>query len=134
MVSRVTVRPTIIVMTDGQTNQAPSGWSLPSGFKWSDWTDYDHNGTADYTTSDVNKKYAFWVATEAIKRGITIHTITVGADADKDLMKAIAFAGKGVYVDVPGGSTVAAMRQQMLDAFSQIAAKVPPAQLIYDTQ
>ncbi len=130
--SRYGARPTIIVMTDGQTNQAPSGWSMPAGFKWSDWTDYDGNGTADYTTTDINKKYAFYQATEAIKRGITVHTITVGADADKDLMKAIAFAGKGIYIDVPGGSTIAAMHQQMLDAFSQIAAKVPPAQLIYD--
>jgi hypothetical protein len=129
--SRYGARPTIIVMTDGQTNQKPSGWVIPSDFKWSDWTDYDGDGVADYTTTDVNKKYAFWVATEAIKRGVTIHTITVGADADRDLMKAIAFAGKGVYIDVPGGSTIASMHQQMLDAFSQIAAKVPPAQLVY---
>ncbi len=130
--SRYGARPTIIVMTDGDTNQAPSGWSMPAGFKWSDWTDYDGNGTADYTTTDINKKYAFYQATEAIKRGITIHTITVGADADHDLMKAIAFAGKGVYVDVPGGSTIASFHTQMLAAFSQIAAKVPPASLIYD--
>ena len=130
--SRYGARPTMIVMTDGQTNQAPHGWSLPSGFKWSDWTDYDGNGTADYTTSDVNKKYAFWEATEAIQRGITIHTITVGAGADRNLMKAIAFAGKGICIDVPGGSTIADMHQQMLDAFSQIAAKLPPAQLISD--
>ena len=47
-------------------------------------------------------------------------------------MKAIAFAGKGICVDVPGGTTIAAMHAQMLAAFSQIAAKVPPAQLIYD--
>jgi Flp pilus assembly protein TadG len=130
--SRYGARPTIIVMTDGETNQAPSGWSMPSGFKWSDWTDYDGNGTADYTTTDINKKYAFYQATEAIKRGITIHTITVGADADHDLMKAIAFAGKGIYVDVPGGSTIASFHTQMLAAFSQIAAKIPPAQLISD--
>ena len=86
--------------------EAPSGWAMPSGFKWTDWTDYDGNGAADYTTTDINKKYAFWEATEAIKRGITIHTITVGADADRDLMKAIAFAGKGIFIDVPGGSTI----------------------------
>jgi Flp pilus assembly protein TadG len=132
--SRYGARPTIIVMTDGQTNQAPHGWSMPSDFNWADWTDYDGDGTADYTTSDNNKKYAFYEATEAIKRGITIHTITVGADADRDLMKAIAFAGKGICIDVPGGSTIAEMHQQMLDAFSQIAAKVPPAQLIYTDQ
>ncbi len=129
--SRYGARPTIIVMTDGNTNQKPSGWVMPGDFKWSDWTDYNGDGVADYQTTDANKKYAFWVATEAIKRGVTIHTITVGADADKDLMKAIAFAGKGVYVDVPGGSTIASFQSQMLAAFSQIAAKVPPAQLVY---
>lgn len=128
--SRYGARPTIIVMTDGETNQAPNGWTMPSSFKWSDWTDYDGNGTADYTTTDINKKYAFYQATEAIKLGITIHTITVGADADHDLMKAIAFAGKGVYVDVPGGSTIQSFHDQMIAAFSQIAAKVPPAQLV----
>ena len=130
--SRYGARPTLIVMTDGQTNQAPNGWSMPNTFKWSDWTDYDSNGTADYTTTDINKKYAFYQATEAIKRGITIHAITVGVGADRDLMKAIAFAGKGICVDVPGGTTIAAMREQMLSAFSQIAAKVPPASLIHD--
>ena len=130
--SRYGARPTLIVMTDGQTNQAPNGWSMPNTFKWSDWTDYDSNGTANYTTSDINKKYAFYQATEAIKRGITIHAITVGVGADRDLMKAIAFAGKGICVDVPGGTTIAAMREQMLSAFSQIAAKVPPASLIHD--
>ena len=105
---RYGARPTMIVMTDGQTNQKPSSWSLPASFKWKDWTDYDGDGMANYTTSDNYKKYAFWEATEAIKRGITIHTIAVGADADRDLMKAIAFAGGGVFIDVPGGSTVAA--------------------------
>lgn len=129
--SRYGAHPTLVVMTDGQTNQKPSGWSMPAGFNWAEWTDYDGNGTADYTTTDANKKYAFWEATEAAKRGITIHTITVGAGADRDLMKAIAFASGGIHVDVPGGSTIAEMQQQMLDAFSQIAAKLPPAQLIY---
>jgi Flp pilus assembly protein TadG len=129
--SRYGARPTLVVMTDGQTNQKPSGWTLPAGFNWAEWTDYDGNGTADYTTTDANKKYAFWEATEAAKRGVTIHTITVGAGADRDLMKAIAFACGGIHVDVPGGSTIAEMQQQMLDAFSQIAAKLPPAQLTY---
>jgi len=129
--ARYGARPTLIVMTDGQTNQKPSGWVMPGGFNWAQWTDYDGNGAADYTTSDANKKYSFWEATEAIKRGVTIHTIAVGAGADRDLMKAIAFAGKGQYINVPGGSTIAAMQEQMLDAFSKIAAKVPPAQLVY---
>jgi hypothetical protein len=47
-------------------------------------------------------------------------------------MKAIAFAGGGVYINVPGGSSVEEMEEQLLDAFSQIGAKVPPAQLVYE--
>ena len=47
--TRYGARPTMIVMTDGQTNQKPSGWSLPASFKWKDWTDYDGDGVANYT-------------------------------------------------------------------------------------
>jgi len=130
--SRYGARPTMIVMTDGQTNQKPSGWSLPTTFKWSDWTDYNGDGAADYSTSDNNKRYAFWEATEAVKRGITIHTIAVGAGADRDLMEAIAFAGGGVFIDVPVHSTVEEIEEQLSAAFSQIAAKVPAAQLMYE--
>ncbi|MGD9632325.1 MAG: pilus assembly protein TadG-related protein [Pirellulales bacterium] len=130
--SRYGARPTMIVMTDGQTNQKPSNWSLPTSFKWKDWTDYDGNGAADYSTSDNNKRYAFWEATEAVKRGITIHTIAVGAQADRDLMRAIAFAGGGVFIDVPVHSTVEEVEEQLSSAFSQIAAKVPAAQLMYE--
>jgi hypothetical protein len=130
--SRYGARPTMIVMTDGQTNQKPGGWSMPGNFSWSDWTDYDGDGNANYYTSNNYKKYAFWEATEAVKRGITIHTLAVGAGADRDLMRAIAFAGGGVYINVPGGTTVAEMEEQLLDAFGQVAAKVPPAKLIYE--
>lgn len=129
---RYGARPTVILMTDGQANKSPGGWSLPGNFKWKDWTDYDGDGNADYTTGDRNKQYAFYEATEAIKRGVTIHTLAVGAGADRDIMRAIAFAGDGVFISVPGGSTVAEMESQMLDAFSQIAAKVPPAKLVFE--
>jgi hypothetical protein len=130
--SRYGARPTMILMTDGQTNEVPSGWSLPSGFKWSDWTDYDGDGGANYSTTNNYKRYAFWEATEAIKRGITIHTIAIGAEADRDLMEAIAFAAGGVFIDVPAHSTIEEMQEQLNAAFSQIAAKVPPAQLMYE--
>lgn len=130
--SRYGARPTMILMTDGLANESKSGWSMPSGFNWADWTDYDGDGTADYSTNDQHKKYAFWEATQCVERGITIHTMAVGVNADHDLMRAIAFAGGGVYISVPGGSTIAEMEDQMLEAFSQIAAKVPPAQLVYE--
>ena len=129
---RYGARPTVILMTDGQANKYPSGWSLPSNFNWDEWTDYDGDGRADYTTKDNSKRYAFYQATEAIKRGVTIHTMAVGATADREIMRAIAFAGGGVFINVPGGATIAEMEDQMIEAFSQIAAKVPPAKLVFD--
>ncbi|HRX82562.1 MAG TPA: hypothetical protein P5307_26025, partial [Pirellulaceae bacterium] len=80
---------------------------------------------------DKKKQYAFWEATEAIRSGVTVHTMSVGVDADRDLMEAIAFAGNGVWMNVPGGTTVTQMEEELIDAFRQIAAKVPPAKLIY---
>jgi len=130
--SRYGARPTLVLMTDGLANRRPSSWSLPANFHWEDWTDFNGDGSADYTTSDNYKRYAFWEATEAIKRGITIHTIAVGADADRDMLEAIAKASGGVYIDVPGGSTVEEVEEQLSSAFSQIAAKVPAAQLLYE--
>ncbi len=130
--SRYGARPTMIIMTDGQTNQGPEDWSLPAGFDWADWTDYDGDGTADYTTSNWKKQYSFWEATKAIERGITLHTMAVGAGADRDLMEAIAFAGSGIFISVPGGATVAEMESQLLDAFRNIASQVPPAKLVFE--
>jgi len=129
---RYGTRPTMLIMTDGRTNKQPSDWSLPSDFSWADWTDYDGDGSANYSTSNSNRQYAFWEATEAIKRGVTIHTMSVGAGADPAIMRAIAFAGKGVFIDVPGGSTIAEMEDQVIAAFEQIASKVPPATLVYE--
>lgn len=130
--SRYGARPTMIIMTDGQTNQGPSGWSMPADFDWNEWTDYDGDGVADYTTSNWKKEYSFWEATEAIKRGITLHTLAVGQGADRELMEAIAFAGGGIYIDVPGGSSVAELESQLIDAFRNIASSVPPAKLVYE--
>ena len=61
--------------------------------------------------------------------GVTIHTVSVGAEADKDLLRAIAYAGGGIHVHVPGGVTIEQMNAQMLRAFGRIAAKVPLAKL-----
>ena len=129
---RYGARPTLLIMTDGLANIKPSSWSLPSDFSWADWTDYDGDGNADYSTSDNYKRYAFWEATEAAKRGIILHTLAVGNSADTDLMRAIAFVGGGIFINVPGGSTIAEMEEQLTEAFSQIAAKVPPPKLVYE--
>ncbi len=130
--SRYGSRPTVLVITDGQTNQMPSNWTLPSDWNWDELTDYDGDGEADYTTSDKKKQYAFYEAVQGMNKGYTFHTMTVGAGADRDLMEAIAFAGQGTWIDVPGGSTVEEMQDQMLAAFSEIAGRVPPPTLVYD--
>jgi hypothetical protein len=126
--------PTILLMTDGNANVRDSSYSLPSGWNWAAYTDFDGDGDADFSTTDKNKQYAFGKAMEAVAMGATIHTMTVGADADRTLMEAIAFAGGGEYIDVPGGSTVEAMESQLLEAFGRIAAKVPPPKLIYEQE
>jgi Flp pilus assembly protein TadG len=130
--SRFGARRTMLLMTDGLANKYPSGWGLPAGWKWADLTDFDGDGDSEYSTTDKSKQYAFWEAKQAIDAGITIHTLSVGAGADRDLMQAIAFAAGGLWIDVPGGTTVDEMQSQMLSAFSNIAAKVPAARLIYD--
>ncbi|MFI4875825.1 MAG: pilus assembly protein TadG-related protein [Blastopirellula sp. JB062] len=125
-------RPTMVLMTDGQANRYPSGWRLPHNWNWADYTDMDGDGRADYSTSDRSKQYAFYEAVEAHKNDVTIHTMSVGLGADRNLMTAIAFACGGIHISVPGGATVAELEQQLLDAFGQIAAKVPPPQLVYE--
>jgi hypothetical protein len=126
-------QPTIILMTDGLANKKPSGWSLPAGWSWAEYTDFDGNGSADYSTSDSNVQYAFYEATVAAQKGAIIHTISVGAGGDDALMQAIAFVGNGVFVDVPGGTSIEDMEEQLEDAFKIIASKLPPPKLIKQT-
>lgn len=127
---RYGARPTILLMTDGIANQRPSGWSLPGSWNWADVTDFNGDGTADYTTNDANLQYTFYQAKRAIDKGFTIHTLAVGAGADTTLMQAIANAGGGQCIIVPGGTTIDEMQAELLAAFSQIAANVPPPRLL----
>ena len=131
---RYGARPTILVMTDGNANVSPAGFELPPDWDWDELTDFDGDGTADYTTDDVNKQYAFHHARESIREGATVHTMSVGADADADLMFAVAHAGGGVHIDVPGGHAVADNEALLAEAFRQIAARVPPPRLMLDRE
>jgi hypothetical protein len=130
--ARYGAKPMMLVMTDGQTNQRPSGWTLPSGWNWSNYTDFDDDGDSDFSTSDKDKQYAFWQAAQAIDAGITIHTMSVGAGADTELMDAIAQASGGVSLIIPGGQTIEELESQVLEAFAAIASKIPAAKLVYD--
>ena len=131
---RAGARPTILVMTDGNANRSPSNWSLPGSWDWDDVTDFDGDGQADYQTGDRHKQYALWQAVEAANLGYTVHTMTVGEGADRDLMRAIAKACNGISIDAPGGATIEEMRSQLLIAFGKIAANVPPAKLLADPE
>jgi len=127
---RAGAKPTMVVLTDGNATVLPSGWSPPAGWNWNELTDYDHNGTADYSTSDSKKWYAFYEAKLSIDAGITIHTLALGENSDHDLMQAIAFAGSGAFVSVPGGASFAEVEEEVLAAFQQIAGRVPPPTLV----
>ena len=131
---RAAARPTILVMTDGNANRSPSGWSLPGSWSWDEVTDFDDDGQSDYSTTSRDKQYAFWQAVEAANLGYTVHTMTVGEGADRSLMEAIAKACNGIWIDAPGGATIQDMQAQLLVAFGKIAANVPPAKLLADPE
>ena len=129
---RVGSRPTMLVMTDGNTNTIDSGESttLPAGWDWDELLDYDADGIRDYETSSSQFRYALIQAKAAADAGITVHTLSVGADANTDLMRAIAHIGDGIAIVVPGGTSVSEMQTEIEEAFQKIAAMVPPAKLL----
>jgi len=122
-------RPTIILMTDGLANRNPT-FTMPGNWNWNTLFDYNGDGTADYTASNDSAKYTLMKAKEAVDAGYTIHCLTVGIGADQQLMSAIAWLGRGIYIHVPGNQSVAEMEADVLAAFNKIAAFVPPAKLV----
>lgn len=125
-------RPAIILMTDGQSNTVDAGDStaLPAGWNWNTMFDYNGDGVADYSTTNPQITYVLAKVKIAVDKGYTVHTVSVGADADRDMMKAAAWLGKGYYLDVPPGSTVAGLSDNMRAVFAKIASAVPPARLV----
>lgn len=130
--ARPGAQPTILLMTDGQSNQMDRGASstLPGEWNWDTMFDYNGDGVRDYDTNDSQKRYVLKQAQIAIDKGYVIHTIGVGSDADTQLMKAIAWMGGGINLNIPGGTSAAEMEAQLEVAFHQIASMVPPAKLL----
>ena len=56
---------------------------------------------------------------------IKIMTISLGVNADTNLMQEIADRTGGIHFNVPGGSTVEEYEQQLKDVFAEIAADRP---------
>ncbi len=125
-------RGTILLITDGNANTIDSGDStdLPGDWDWDELLDFDNDGSRDFYTSSSQRRYVLARAKECVDAGYTIHTMSVGADADTDLMNAVAHIGKGIYIEVPGNSSTEAMEAEIVDAFRQIAALVPSATLL----
>jgi Flp pilus assembly protein TadG len=130
--ARAGTRPTIILMTDGNSNVMDRGasGSLPRSWDWDKLFDYDDDDSGDYYTSSTQARYVLMEAYEAYSLGYTVHAMSVGMDADRDLLRAIAHLGGGIYIDVPGGASVSDMEDQILEGFHKIASQVPPAKLI----
>ena len=137
----------ILLITDGQSNQYPSGWgtgSLPSGWNWNDITDWDNDGSADLVidssyvsggNGDGNWRaalHSFVRAKEAFDAGYTIHTISAGDGADTVLMDAIARMSGGEYVHIASGTTNEQMETDLEAAFAILAGQVPPARLLIE--
>lgn len=120
----------ILLMTDGQPNIAPSGFSLPADWNWNTLLDYDDDGTADYTTNNKASQYALYQAKLAADQDIVIHTLCVGAGANTDLLEAIAKMTGGYDIIVPAGTSVAAQELLLREAFGVLAGQVPPARLV----
>lgn len=130
--SRAGTQPTILLMTDGNSNTMDRGTSgkLPKDWDWDSMFDYDNDGVKDYSSTDSQATYVLLQAQKAVDKGYIIHTIGVGADADTALLKAVAWLGGGINLNIPGGTSAAEMEAKLLVAFQQIASMVPPAKLL----
>ncbi len=143
-------RPTILLMTDGNANVyentagdnnlqggfANDGfYQMPAGFDWGVFNNLDTTSTVPFSINDDGSEnarsriFALSQAYLAADEGTTVHTMAVGAGADTDLMKAIAFLGGGEYIEVSGSLTVANLMEEVQAGFYRIAALVPPARL-----
>jgi hypothetical protein len=130
----------MVVLTDGMANAHWTGYSAISDAEVQQMTSgYNGAGTSltvsagDDGTID-GKKFALRESQNTIEGGVVIHTMTVGEDGDTDLMKAIAYAGNGVYYHVPGitASTLSEdVIADMQEVFAQIASNVPAARLLH---
>jgi hypothetical protein len=95
--ARVNTKKIIVLMTDGWANRP--------------------------TTNP--REYALEQARTAASKGYHIMTVSLGVEADTDLMEEIARIGKGRHFRVPGGTSVEQIRQELISVFRQIADDRP---------
>jgi Mg-chelatase subunit ChlD len=101
---RASAQRLIVLLSDGQAN----------------WIDNNHSADVSAaTTAALNEAYV------AAQDKFQILTISLGSDADTNLMQQIAAITSGIQFIIPGGQTVSAYRSQLLGVFSQIAMRRP---------
>lgn len=95
--------PLIVLLSDGRAN----------------WTDDNTPNEQGARTAALNQ------ARHAARDKIPILTISLGADADLDLMQQIADITGGIHFVVPGGSDVGDYRDQLFEVFMKVAIRRP---------
>jgi hypothetical protein len=81
------------------------------------------------TNTTVAKNYVLTEAQACADAKIPICTISMGADADIDLMQQVADITGGKHFNIPGGQTGAEYEDQLKDVFEEIAA-IRPLKLV----
>jgi hypothetical protein len=71
------------------------------------------------------RDYVISEATRAYGLKLKVMTISLGLGADTALMQNVADIGDGLHFNVPGGGTVEEMRDDLIDAFREIARNRP---------
>jgi hypothetical protein len=84
------------------------------------------DGIANRSSTPASPKdFALDEANLAAAARIKIMTISLGVEADTDLMQEIADRTGGIHFNVPGGASVADYEQQLQNVFAEIAADRP---------
>jgi hypothetical protein len=83
------------------------------------------DGYTNYPDDRTANSAALAQAQQAANNNIPILTISLGADADTDLMQQIADMTKGVSFVIPGGHSVDEYKDQLNAIFAQIAQRRP---------
>ena len=122
---RSNCQKTIVVVSCSTPTCKDATVSVPSNWDWNKECDYNHDGVADYSTTDVNKACAVVQAKAAAQAGCTVHTIAVGNQCDTALMKAIAHVGCGKAQTVPQNTDPVVMNNNVQTCFQKVSTCTP---------
>jgi Mg-chelatase subunit ChlD len=109
--ARDNVEKVLVVLTDGRANLVEPPYGVPA-------EDLPDGSPLDEPEGDDDESTRGW-AEEVAGYGITIHTVSLGNEADHQLMAEVAALGDGDHYDITGG--VDQYVQELLDTFHKIA-------------